>query len=152
VNLARSLRVSPRAQAVAHDGGRALKAASREEIRQDSEEPVRRFVLGSYVLGLLVIIIMDSYNKNNVKIAGIIVGLSILFGILGYRLTHKYLFMNITAMIVSVTFIWFSPDLTMQRVTKYNLNYGVFHGMYIFIGLTFLLVSFLNLLSPLSMI
>jgi hypothetical protein len=57
-------RLATHTKRFAHDGGRPLKAAGREEIRQDSEEPVRHYVLGSYVLGLLVITVLTLMVHN----------------------------------------------------------------------------------------
>ena len=90
---------------------------------------------------------MDSYNKTNVKIAGVIAGLSVLFGLLGYQLIHKDFFMNITAIVMGLDLILFSHDLTMQRVVRYKLNYKFYRGMYIFVGIVFIVASIITLVN-----
>lgn len=87
---------------------------------------------------------MESYNKKNLRVAGVIGILSILLGFIGQWFTQKQAFMNIALAVIGATLIYFSHDLTMERVVKYKVNYKIGRGMYIFVGLAIIVASIIT--------
>ena len=88
---------------------------------------------------------MESYDKRALNIAGAIAVISILTGLVGWWLTHRYLFINISLVVMGVNSIYFSHDLAMQRVVKYQLNYKFARSAFVFVGLVFIVISILRL-------
>ena len=90
---------------------------------------------------------MELYSKKNLSIAGIMAVISLLLGFLGQWLTQKDVFTNISLIGIGLTLIYFSHDLTMERVVKYKVNYKFGRGMYIFIGFVFIVTSIIGLIN-----
>ena len=85
--------------------------------------------------------IMDLYNKQKLRIGGIIAWLSFLVGVPGYLFTKNDLFLNLFSIIMGVNFVVFSHDLAMQQVVRYKFNYKFVRGVYLSGGVLFILAA-----------
>ncbi len=77
---------------------------------------------------------MDSYNKKAVNIVGVIAVLCVVFGLGGWFLTHNNFIFYTPLIILGLSFVYFSRDLTLEGVAKYNINYRFFRVGYIVVG------------------
>ena len=75
---------------------------------------------------------MDSYNKTNLRISGVIVWLSLIVGLCGYWLLHSYEFFEFAVVVIGLDFIVFSHDLAMEAVVKRRFfNYKFTRALYL---------------------
>ena len=88
---------------------------------------------------------MKSYNYNAIALAGVIAALSICGGLFGDWLTGNGLFITISFIPLGLTLIYFSRDLALERVVKYDINYTFARGAYIVVGTVFVLSSIMTI-------
>jgi hypothetical protein len=63
----------------------------------------------------------------------------VIFALAGWWLTHKSAFIDVAFMIIGLGAIYYSRDLAMERVVKFKINYQFARGMYVLVGLAFVL-------------
>ncbi len=90
---------------------------------------------------------MDSYNKLNVSIAGVVTTISAVAAVLGWWLSHNYVFVDVVYIPVGLTAILFSHDLAMRDFVKHKANYALFRGAYVFAGIVFIMLSVIALVN-----
>jgi len=88
---------------------------------------------------------MDSYNKKKVNIAGAITALCAVVALLGWWLSHDYIYVSAVYIPVGLTAIVFSHDLAMRDFVKHKANYKFFRGAYVFAGIVFIVISVVTL-------
>ena len=93
---------------------------------------------------------MDTYNKNNIRIVGIVFSLGVLTGVIGGWLIHSNLPIEIALIPMGIVTILFNRDLVTERIVNHRLNhkyYGFTRAVYIVVSLILIIAGIITLIQ-----